>query len=934
MIRAVRQTRKRLFQDCPLESLEWRGLLSTLPSIPSSYVNVSVVAPGSENAGPEQGSIAFGEAIFSDTQITTEPGDGSRTETGPSQLINFDQPVDSLDLGFNDIRLDRVNGDGTTTPLFDLVNWPQPIANNNDGFDLTFTQLLINLDAPLEPGTYQLVIVGGSMISIDLANGRWDPFEDYAFSTFTIGSPASTDPGGENQEESEEEGRGEGGSGGLGGVWHENPAVDQYEALQPNADVQDFTDLGTLPIVSPISSEIQSPIPGKSGVALYRFVVPDGHHWQLGLGAQPVNGAGQFQTSFTLYRLGTNGTWEVVALSDPGGGIRDDARNGLTYLGVDAGTYYLAVTGTFTTPGGLSLSSAGTFQLYVEATPADQPSTVTGFQLNWANPDDSSPAGFSIKFSGPIALNGFGEANTSTPPLEVVDANGKVWEIIPLNYLHQDNLLTMVFGNPLPAGTYTLRIGAVNGLTDLAGWTPVAGGLPNGVLATWTVAEKQSPAPDPYLGILWPKSLVGLTGSGLLDQAVSESSRFVVITPGFYKLQTFLGAGEVEVRILAIDGSTYLDTVIDSALDSQQIYLPIGAYTLIWTGHGAEASQFHWVLNAAKIDWESLLNNGVGQWSTLNLGFGTTTNNDPNSNPASPNSNANSPNSPVTSPVLPHPSTNSGGSTTGGATTAQVTATQPLLLTPSITTPLGQPTAQIQGIAVVGPAVTSEATVVADNSPGLTAGIRYESNTTAGVGVSQSTFEEPPTFESTSASAPTSSPAADPPSQPEMVERSERESREADLNALASADWILGIGEMIQNWLQPSPRNDVVPDESRSNLLSRVLIAGKGSGQDAPMGGEGSDRVERASFGLPLGVVVASAIALRAKDPIRRWWRKDGRRLSKAFFSRNRLASDRNGPDRKSPAATEHHRHIPGPHFRTKAQRVDAQLHHQHRRGI
>ena len=76
--------------------------------------------------------------------------------------------------------MDRVNSDGSTTPLFD-PNFP-PIAT----FDPTGSQATIPLNQSLSPGNYKIVLVGGSDVSSYVEGGLWDPSTDQTLADFTV----------------------------------------------------------------------------------------------------------------------------------------------------------------------------------------------------------------------------------------------------------------------------------------------------------------------------------------------------------------------------------------------------------------------------------------------------------------------------------------------------------------------------------------------------------------------------------------------------------------------------------------------------------------------------------------------------------------------------------------------------------------------------
>ena len=144
--------------------------------------------------------------------------------------------------------------------------------------------------------------------------------------------------------------------------------------------------------------------------------------------------------------------------------------------------------------------------------------------------------------------------------LTVVDASGQTWPITLVGDEDSGDRLNFIFNEPLPAGSYSLVVPSQGGLTDLAG-NPVVGpsGNPPGVLATWTVAAPTGPGDPDNLGVLWPGPLnvtwsPGISRTDTIDPGQGVDDRFVVICPGVYTLQTQIGTGSIDVRIVAPTG--------------------------------------------------------------------------------------------------------------------------------------------------------------------------------------------------------------------------------------------------------------------------------------------------------------------------------------------------------------------------------------------
>ena len=63
--------------------------------------------------------------------------------------------------------------------------------------------------------------------------------------------------------------------------------------------------------------------------------------------------------------------------------------------------------------------------LLIAADPADAPTRVLGFALQWGDPLAASPTGLVLAFSGPIDVNSLKGAVNNHAALRVVDQSGK-----------------------------------------------------------------------------------------------------------------------------------------------------------------------------------------------------------------------------------------------------------------------------------------------------------------------------------------------------------------------------------------------------------------------------------------------------------------------------------------------------------------------------
>lgn len=116
---------------------------------------------------------------------------GDDPSTEPAFSIQFNRAVNAVSLSNQDFEFEQVNADGTTTP----------IAQRQDGFveatdpaDSTAQSLLVSVRRPLDPGNYQLVLLGSNSLQ-DLA-GQSPGQADQVLTTFTISSTTTDSPGG------------------------------------------------------------------------------------------------------------------------------------------------------------------------------------------------------------------------------------------------------------------------------------------------------------------------------------------------------------------------------------------------------------------------------------------------------------------------------------------------------------------------------------------------------------------------------------------------------------------------------------------------------------------------------------------------------------------------------------------------------------------
>lgn len=289
------------------------------------------------------------------TVTATSPADGSVTTASPSSFsITFDRPINSLWL-FRDFSIRTVGADGTT------LNSIQIGEETVDPIDPS--QIDVSLAAPLQPGQYQIVLLGFNGVQgVD-------------------GSTVNT----------------------MG----QDDVLTSFAIAKPGATVADAQYLGVVgPKVQTVTGSLDL-ASDPSSVAIYSFVVPSGSTWRLGAEVQAQRIGSPIDTVLSLFDA--NG--HVIATDDIG-------RPGFSldpylFQVLHGGLYYLGVSSTGNvpgTPGGYDLANgfagtnawpqpSGVFQLQVVADPMTGPTTVSSFQIHAADPASSQPTGFSIGFS-------------------------------------------------------------------------------------------------------------------------------------------------------------------------------------------------------------------------------------------------------------------------------------------------------------------------------------------------------------------------------------------------------------------------------------------------------------------------------------------------------------------------------------------------------
>ncbi len=590
--------------------------------------------------------------------LSVDPATGSNLTRAPGALtVTFDRPLAALPSS-SDFRLDRVEADGSEAPVSTAGILLQ------ESIDGTGTEDLITTSAPLATGRYRLYLLGTANLN---------------------GSDGSTLAGGGDQ------------------------LIDDFTIAAPGPDLGSATDLG-----SPIGAV--ATVPGSldlasdpGAVAYYRVELPAGHFWRLGAEVDAGRIGSPLFTSLTV--LDAQG--RPIATSTTG---RPDYPNDpFEFLGLGPGTYYIAVSGRSGLVDGAGASS-GAFRLQVVADPADNPTAVEAFSLDFADPTSRVPTGLTIQFAGPMseaAMNGH-----ASDLIQLVDASGRAWQVDAQSYNESESNLTLVFDQALPAGRYSVQLAGQGDLVDLAGRAPVAPGFPAGALGQ-IVIPGGAPARNPNdYGPVFPKDAEGGVSAVVhLAPGQKVAYRFVITAGSTYDLETTFGGDEP--TLVAHVGGKAVPLVAGSAgvVQDHRVTLPPGVVTLDVVG-GPHGSTIDWSFLLAATGSDLLLDNGVGQASALGLRLIAPSPLDPQAAPAAIEAIAAAP-APGPATPGPAPSSAAPGPTAGpsGPGGLFIAAGAGLI---------GHPSTQDEAVAVVGPVapggMTALSTTVAGIPQGLSVG--------------------------------------------------------------------------------------------------------------------------------------------------------------------------------------------------------------------
>jgi Bacterial pre-peptidase C-terminal domain len=801
------------------------------------------------------------------------PADGSALTQSPQNLvITFDQQYVAYGASSADIQLYPViNGlVQTGSPIFGTATVPEPLEiPDPPGAPANGTVLQVPLqlqDLTLPGGTYQIDIAGGSGLEGALgffSGAPWTSGNDVALAQFTV------------------------------------PDTGGATLSQPTAN------LGTIgSTVQNVWGALDSHDAG-SAVDLYQINLAAGHSWELGLAVSAESIGSPLLPDLTLFDAQGN----VIAFSKSGTGLSSDPIDPYLFSGLARGTYYVGVSTSTNLPygsggynpvtgtqglAGLN-QTGGSFELSLLAQPHDQPTKLVSSSLDYSDDLGPSPTGLTLTFSSPLNLNNLFIPDSEETALTVVDSSGQTYPTTAEQYDVSDGKLILIFDLPLPAGTYSLIVPSQGGLTDLAGQPVTAAGQPPGVLASWTVAPRYASVDQDNLGVLWPSGsqVLSPTAANAFSQTIEigphqiETYRWVVTVPGYYVLQTQNSSGSLAVQNSGNSGTTVLDPHSTQGLNTYEMFLEDGVYELRFINLESRPVVVSWVLKIGLLDWEKIVDNGVGQGSALSLMAFTPAPADSATNFPSASAPASAPvsasaSAPVSAPVsasasAPVSAPNDlailqlpGSSVFGGSM-----GSVPLNLLVTVdTSPLGQPSSEA-GLASTAGLGGTGMVAVADRTPGIFPGFRPG----AMLATIQGTGEADPSVD-------LGLPAA----KVVLIDKAmrtssavnglggglEAERARADLSALAADDWLVRLVSSVKsNLVRLAGGSKLVPPAEFSGAPAMT----SDESDSRPREPIDRDRTRRsnstvqADLGSVATLIVATAVARRLWRPIREKWR-------------------------------------------------------------
>ena len=775
-----------------------------------------------------QDVVNVGAGLSSTGQIAMSTFPAIVNLSSPTVLsVQFSNTIDPFSLRQLDVEIQEQQN-GSWMNVFNVSNAPA------ESLDSTSTQLNLTLTQPLAPGDYRVVLPPTSSLLWLGTESSIASSHDQVLGTFSV--------------------------------------------VQPGVTIGNALVLGTVGSATLSASGSLDLANNPGAVALYQFTLPSGHHWKIGAEVFANQIGSALLSNLTLFDA------QGQPISSANLGDANDPTDPYLFAGLEPGTYYLGVSGAGNVPrtsNGYNLAlgtpasnlpgqTGGAFRLDLVAAPADAPTQVLGFSLQYADPLDPHPTGFALAFSSAIDVSTL--VGSPSPGVELVNQAG---DVFPVTLVAQHATLAQYYfvaNEDLPAGQYSVVAATANGgLTDLTGSAPVASGLPSGVLATFQVSGSLDV--NPYdLGPLYGQVFNGVNGQVTIAPGASVTYRFVTTFEGRYKLTGSYSGGSLTYQTLGSNGVVGVPVESQSGQFAERFAdLTPGVYFIQFRNVGTTPTSLNWALRnpTAPGSFESLLSNGVGQESALNALS-------------------------ITGSALGLDGSGSTGSSVStqpapGAATALLSNTPSALASHGLApsglvftlgnTLVGRPTTDADHIAAVGPTSGSGAFALASSTTGVPQGLGYAKAPAI------SSSDGAPV--ASSSPAPAGRPSTDPEPVNGALVAAALPSPGSDSNAsaIAAADWFSNLGKFANRLMTLAPLESP-PDEISPDTSKAVITLAR---DDAPVATTEEGTVEQTNLEASLAIVTATALSFHYQAPFKRWLKRSRTPAESRRFSPLRL---------------------------------------------
>jgi methionine-rich copper-binding protein CopC len=593
------------------------------------------------------------------TVLLVAPAPDSTSAQAPAVLkVKFSEAILPPSVS-SDFELERIAPNGSTTSVATVGN------GLTESLDFDPTVIDIKTAVPLGAGEYRVVLLASSALK---------------------GSDFSSLAGGTDQ------------------------MVGSFAISSQGVGLGNAQDMGSLPSTTVSATGGLNLAENPSAVGLYKFELPTGHFWQLGVEVNAESIGSPLLSRLSVFDASGKLVSSTIA------GLPNTPDDPYLFLGLNPGTYYIGISGIGNVPGqpgGYNIATAtagstqtglisGAYRLDMIADPADPLTDVESISVDYADPTSDMPTGLTMQFNGP--LNEVPMANHQNQLITLIDASGHPWQADAVNYDRGTAKLSFLFDEPLPAGTYTVALGGQGNLVDLTGRAPVANGLPAATLGSFRVSPYVASADPNNLGPILPGVAIARVGGDSLAAAGQTASTGMFLTQsGFYELTTSYSGGSPIIDVIAGGKTFLLDPGASGVEEHASLYLPAGNVE-INVGGGQGGTDLNWSVRFQPIGHDHLLDNGVGQLSALSLRLVT------------PDTSANG-------SLTTAPAASNAPATSGEASANAAAAPQPGLYVTANSGLVGHPAELNDSIAPVGPVTPTGLTALASSDPGLPRGL-------------------------------------------------------------------------------------------------------------------------------------------------------------------------------------------------------------------